>query len=352
MEAMATWEDGPEYAPRVRPESFSSAEVPPLESVPPVSAPVEAPRDRPEFRQPPAEVAPLAALVPTVADRRDPETPFDVVGSTVTSMDSAWGAAHWNASQGAPGHGPGGLPHGLGGSAPAGPLPPALVGYSAPAPAYPADAAAPAGPYPPAAQGYPGNGQPGGPPSTSWPEATPTAAAPWGSAPAWPALTAALPPVAGPPSLPGGFPPPGTPQWFGPGPAAPVQPPAPPAPVTVRTVLAAVTPGVYICLAIGGFVYQLAPIMLAVAFVLSKRITVAADQVRHLFLVVLGFLGLIALAGMMLGRIWFSDWWSLVGGWACFLCWVVLIVTAALVFRALKQGPTRPPFSGYTSNWG
>jgi len=117
-------------------------------------------------------------------------------------------------------------------------------------------------------------------------------------------------------------------------------------------VLDAATPGLVICLAVGGFIYVLAPIMLGVAFVLSRRVKVASDVIEWLFKIALGFLAFFALAGFMAGRFWFADWWAFVGGWALTLCWVVLIAVLALVYRALRAGQPRPPTSGYTSNWG
>ncbi len=116
--------------------------------------------------------------------------------------------------------------------------------------------------------------------------------------------------------------------------------------------LEAATPGLVICLAVGGLIYVLAPIMLGVAFVLSKRVKVASDVVEWLFKIAVGFLAFFALAGFVTGRFWFSDWWNFVGGWALVLCWAVLITVLALVYRGLKSGQSRPPSSGYTSNWG
>ena len=91
---MATWEDGPEYAPRERPQSFALPEAAPLETVPPPLPPTaEAPAERPHFDQPAAPVAELVTLLPAPAAVRDPQQPFDVATSSLTS-DSAWGSAH------------------------------------------------------------------------------------------------------------------------------------------------------------------------------------------------------------------------------------------------------------------
>ena len=93
---MATWEDGPEYAPLVRPAVFDQPQVAPLAMAPPVQQMASlAPKDRPRFADPPVPVAPLATLIPPVADVRDPQQPFDVASSALTT-DSGWGGVHWS----------------------------------------------------------------------------------------------------------------------------------------------------------------------------------------------------------------------------------------------------------------
>jgi hypothetical protein len=102
MTCMATWEDGPEYAPLERPADFAPAGVAPLSVAPPVQQMAAlAPKDRPAFDQPQVPVAPLTSLVPIPEETRDPQEPFAVVSSTMTS-DSAWGAVHWGAPTGPP----------------------------------------------------------------------------------------------------------------------------------------------------------------------------------------------------------------------------------------------------------
>ena len=91
---MASWEDGPEYAPLTRPDEFAQPVVAPLESAPPVPQPAAgAPTERPAFSEPAAPVAPLETLVPLRADRRDPQQAFAVVSSTLTT-GGAWGGVH------------------------------------------------------------------------------------------------------------------------------------------------------------------------------------------------------------------------------------------------------------------
>ncbi len=304
---MATWEDGPEYAPLERPDEFALPAAEPLETVPPAQQSAAlAPKDRPLFDAPHAPMAALSELVPAVADQRDPAVPFAVVSSTVTSMDSAWGAAHWSSPTGA-----------------------AVSASPALLPAAPTDRVAPQ-----AARPYGDSTNP------SW--GTPPA-------PGWPPPEASLPPVGGPAQLPGGYPPPGTPQWFGPGPTPP-QPQQPPAVLDAKAIVNAATPGLLICLAIGGLIYLFAPIMLMLALVLSNRVKVAQQQIRQAFYLALGFLGFFALAGLITGRVWFTDWWSFVGVWALVISWAMLVAVLAMVYRALKRRLPQPP--RYSSNWG
>jgi len=99
---MATWEDGPEYAPVERPNEFSIPDAAPLSVAPPYLQPAaDAPSRRPSFADPGQPVAPLAALVPAQEEPRDPGLPFEIVSSAATASESAWGAAHWSPPSGA-----------------------------------------------------------------------------------------------------------------------------------------------------------------------------------------------------------------------------------------------------------
>lgn len=83
---MATWQDGPEYAPQERPAAFVVPVAPPL--VDPTPAPDVAaapPTGEPLFTPPSASQPDLAALVPSAAPGRNPNLPFEVVTTTVTS---------------------------------------------------------------------------------------------------------------------------------------------------------------------------------------------------------------------------------------------------------------------------
>lgn len=265
---MATWEDGPEYAPLERPADFAVPPGAPLDAAP--AAPqlaAGAPRDRPLFADPPVPVAPLAALVPDVKDPRDPQLPFEVASSNMTS-NSAWGA-----------------------------LQPSL---QAPQP----DA----------------NLLGGGP-------------APF-----------AVPDIPEGPTS--GYPAPGTPDWFAP---SPYDPPQPPTPVTLKQVLNAATPGLCICLVIGGLIFVLSPIMLAIAFGLASRVSAARPAVRKAFTFAVAAVGFIAVIAALTNLTGFADWWDLVGAWALFFCWVMLAVTTGLIYRALKQQGSPPP---HRPTWG
>ena len=293
MVAMATWEDGPEYAPLVRPDQFNEPTTSPLSVAPAVEQPAAAaPKERPIFADPARPVVPLEHLVPPIEAPRDPAVPFDVVTTALTSADSAWGAAHW-ARQSSPAGGPW--------------------------PASPSDPA-------------------GGPwlASPSGQDASP-----------WPVPTEPLIPAAGPPPTANGFPAPGTAAWFTP---PPLPQPGSNAPVTAKQVLDAVTPGVYITLAIGGLVYLISPIMLAVAFALSSRMEVGAQHARRAFITALSVVGFFAVVGVLNAPASFGDWWSSVGLWSMIICWLVLLAVSLSVHSELKrraadQPPPRAPWS-------
>jgi hypothetical protein len=282
MVGMASWEDGPEYAPIARPDGFDQPSIAPLEMAQPYEQQAAlAPKERPQFTDPPGPVAPLANLIPPVEAPRDPAEPFTVVSSAMTS-DSAWGAAHW--------------------SPPTGPLVGAVAGpWSSP------------------------NGSGPGP---------------------WPVPSQPLVPVSGPAQNVSGFPVPGTAEWFAPAPYG--RQPATEE-VDARQLFAAATPGVCICLAVGGFVYLLAPIMLGVAFALSGRVKVATATVRRALLTGVIVLGVVALIGALTNNTGFADWWATVGVWALLICWLMLGAVLFIVYRGLKNPAQAVP---RRSPWG
>jgi len=280
---MATWEDGPEYAPIERPSDFQTPDAAPLTTAAPYpQAAAWAPKNRPVFDAPSSPVTPLGALVPARGeDPRDPEKPFTVVASMMTT-DSAWGAVHWAPQAGR------------------------TVGPTA------------SGNWsPPVGAPYPPPDQPIAVRSGSSPTTAP-------------------------------FPAPGTPGWFRPGPSG--QQPQQFAPVTAKSVLDAATPGLCMCLIIGGLVYVLAPIFLCISVGLAGRVKVATAEVRraHVFgLVVLAMLGVL---GSLIVGTGFSEWWGFVGQWALLICWVLLVATLITIYRRLKSEAPPPPT--YRSPWG
>ncbi|HZA05582.1 MAG TPA: hypothetical protein VE617_13540 [Propionibacteriaceae bacterium] len=281
---MASWEDGPEYAPIERPTHFADAGAPPLPVAPPaVQMAARAPKERPLFDQPPTPLAPLEALVPAPEETRDPQVPFAVVSAAMTS-DSAWGAVH---------SGPPTTP-----------------------PASSRSLAAPTGP-------------------AGMPAPLPTSPGPWPAGP-----TSAPPPDSR-------FPAPGTPAWFGPGPYG--GQPAPPGRVSAKAVWDAAMPGLCICLAVGGLVYLLAPILYAIAFGLSGRVLVARQQVRNAFVLGSVGLGLVAIVAVLTNDFGFGEWWSTVAVWSLLACWALLVTTLVLVYRALRAGEQPEP--AYRSTW-
>jgi hypothetical protein len=292
MTTMATWEDGPEYAPLERPAEFSAPTAAPLDEVPPVVAEAaSAPAERPHFTDPAAPVAPLAALVPVVADVRDPGLAFDVVSSNLTS-GSAWGSAH------------GGLP--AAGAAPAAPA-------ALPMTAYSPEARMPPPPVAP----------------QQWPSAAPV-------------------PGGYPPPAPGAFPAPGTPQWFGPGPYA--EPPPGPARVDARRVLDAATPALLVVLLAGGLFAVLSPLLVAAGFALRSRVRAGQQQVRRVLAIALGAVGFFGVVGLVRAPLDFGEWWAFVGFWSLLVCWATLVSVVLLVRGALLQGPTAPP-PPYPNPW-
>ncbi len=306
---MASWRDGPEYAPLQRPDGFEVPDLAPLDDAPQLlNFSVGAPIERPQFSPPVNAVKSLAALAPDEGEPRDPQLPFAVAASTMTATDSAWSAAHWSRPAGIPVQGSWAPPT----MAPAG-RPAAIEPGSWPS--------APAGPIPtdpimmdPAALGSPASGSfghPGRPP--------------------------------------GPFPAAGSPQWFGPGPPAP-GPGQMPADNKTRAVVEAATPVLLTVLVVSGLVYLLSPFLFCLAFSLSAKVRVAKVAIRRVFLALACFGGLMALLGLaaQLGSAW--EWYRFVGIWALILSWVALILTLVIIHRA-QQGPTRPQPPQY-SHWG
>jgi hypothetical protein len=275
MSCVATWEDGPEYAPIERPSDFQNPDAPPLKrAAPHAQMAAWAPKSRPVFDSPQKPVAALSALLPAREEPRDPEQPFDVVSTTMTS-DSAWGAVHWASPTRQPAR------------------PPAADGFTLP----------PGAPYPRPEQ----------------PLVVETGISP----------------------TPGGFPAHGTPSWWGPGPPARQQ--QSPNPVTARAVLDAATPGLCICLLIGGLVYVLSPIVLWIGVALLARVKVARDEVRRAYKFGIVALAVIGFLGTFVVDTGLADWWGFVATWGLVICWGLLVSTLVLVYRRLKSNSAPPP---------
>lgn len=277
---MATWEDGPEYAPRERPQYFADAPLPPLEQAPPPERPAEGlPAVRPRFDEPSAPVAPLATLVPTPPDERDPNRPFDVVTATLTS-ESAWGAP----------------------TQPLGHAPLAAPVPGAPWPLLETPPPSQVAPFPHAAQQGPPQALQQGP---------------------------------------HGYPEPGTPGWFSPPPTT-YGDQRQPGRLSARAVVDAATPGLCIGLALGGVIYPLAPVMVVVAVFLSMRVQVAQAAVRMTLRVAAGAVAFFAVVGLVRSVAAGDPWWGFVSSWSVAICWVSLVVVLLVVRQALKR-PSAPP---------
>ena len=257
---MATWEDGPEYAPLEPPTEFTVPDAPPLSEAPPVERVPDVPGARPQFGDPAEPVAPLGTLIPEegIAER-DPADPFDVDSDTMSqggSTGSAWGAAHWRPPAGAP--------------------------------------ARPQPDQPMALQ-------------------------------------------SGPAQQHANLPAPGTPGWFGPGPAAttPTQRP--------DTVWKAVPTSVLILLGVS-VLWFCAPFTYLAAFILSSRLQYARKKVLTAFGVVFGAAVLIATAGTLLNYGGLGEWYRSLSTWSLLGSIVMFILVLVLVNNDLRPRPGPPPY--------
>lgn len=315
MERMATWEDGPEFAPVERPDGFATPRVEPLEAPPQPPHPSDgAPPQRPGFAGPTEPAPPLASIVPAVENPRDPTQAFDVATMTMTA-ESAWGAVHSApVGMGAP-TAVTETPHAFDPTAPivstnVSTLP-GSVNFPPPSP----DSLA--SPMPPGPLGPPG------PPAPPGPAGLPVPSAP-GQAP---------------------YPAPGTPAWFGPTAPAPRQPVAPPGRVPASLVMEAVTPGVLFPLLIGGFIFYVAPVMLVIAGLFSRRVSVRSRYVRTTFAITGGFVALVALVSLFGEGLTFETWWRNLATASVLMCWASLLAVVVIVQTGLTRGerPVRRP---------
>ncbi|MBA8794685.1 hypothetical protein FHX74_002304 [Friedmanniella endophytica] len=306
---MASWQDGPEYAPLERPSAFDPSGLAPLDQAPPFVQPAaNAPAERPRFDGPGVALAPLAALVPAEeGPRRDPHEPFAVASSTLTETTSAWSAARGTAGS-------------LGG---------APTAASAPGQA----GAVQAGPVQatPVQAGWgPPTGDPvTAPPTTGWPP------------PDQPlVLTSAAPPSQN------GFAAPGSNAWFG---APPLQQPAPwgPRRVTAGEVWRAVTPGVWVTLGLGilfGLLTSITPLAYAIAWVLATRIRVARKHILRSFTIGLGVIILLWLISLALSSGYLTGF-EILSRCTLAVCLGQLVSLPTLAYLGLRRGeqPAPPP---------
>lgn len=318
MGTMASWTDGPEYAPLARPEVFVAPDAAPLPTEPPPPASPSEPdlRPTPGFTADAAGVA-LASLAPPAPPKRDPREPFDVASTPVTS----W--APPTSFDAAP---PDGVPPG---AVPPSALPPGVVPPGVLPPGAPVD-----GPPP---------GLPHAPTPSAWGAAHASTTGPHPGAvrtPHQPFPAAAPQPTQ---HLPG---PSST--WLPPHAPAPWEPPpGPPAlrPVTLADMARAVTPGVLICLVVGGLVPVLALPLYVVASVLAQRIDHRRERIARAFSI---GVFLILAAGLVSTLLAYGSWdpfrwYDAILGWAGLACWVMVAFTLLTVGDALRRGERPDP---------
>ena len=315
---MATWEDGPQYAPDERPSAFRAPDTAPLDAAPPVPAPSAGlPADPPSgYDVPQTPGRALRDLAPQRVDVRDPQQPFSVASAAMTS--SAWGAAHSAGSVAAIATAPM-QPIVVSGTG-AGPMgTPAAVGGSV---ASPASAAAPGPAAAPASV------------ATIDPSAFPPPAA--GSLP----VGTFAPPPPGAAPVHGHFPAPGTPQWFGPG-QAPAQPRIE---ASLANDLRAATYGLLITLLVGGLIPFVAPATLGVAAWLAGRVRFRRDLVRKVFLGAVALVMVALLVPLLSGSVDAEEMWNTAGFVACLASWVVAAFTLLQQHAGIEAGeqPAEP----------
>ena len=324
---MATWEDGPEYAPRERPAGFAAPEIAALDVAPPrqeLSA--GAPVQRPVFEQR-HQVSPLTEHRPETGPQRDPQQAFEIASSVMTdSSASAWGAAHSGftaTSQPDPGWAPpSGAPAGTPPAGPSGALPAA----------------------PGVLQGVPHPGEVAGPPTHDPHQAF--------------HLTGGQrqgldfpPPEGAPAGQPGpeqlaDYPAPGSPQWFGPGQQPQPQQRRP----SVGGVLEGVTFPTAVALLIGGLCVMvdlfgwLSPLAFLTAFLTSGRIGYRRTWVRYLFLAGTAALVVTLVVGVLSSLDDLLVAYDLLSQLSAVVCWLVLIALIVLVAKAQSRGeqPQQP----------
>ncbi len=286
---MATWEDGPEFAPRYRPAAFTAPRVSELPKPQPVVSPADgAPVNRPaDFTQPTAPAPALANLIPKPSAPRDPKVPFGIETMTLTRDSSAWGAAHSSVLQpaglaGGPGFDPtspivaGGKQRGT--AAAFAPPAPETQPSSFPAPAG-TQAVTPAGAFAPPAGQVAAQGQP-----------TASQSGPW------------------------------------------------------QRVWAGLTPAFAVTLAVGCVLPFVSLITYIAAFALSFRVRQGQPGVRITMGVGLGIITAIAFVGILLNGDDFAGWWMFVGQFSLLTSLLTMMICVLVMYRSVNRPTTGGPF--------
>lgn len=303
---MATWEDGPEYAPVDRPDEFAAPETAPLDDAPPPEKAPEQPASRPEAYQS-EQQRPLDTFAPDPGEQRDPNEPFDVAASTMTDEHAtAWNAAHWTP----PPDGPWGPPVGAG---VAGPAPSAGHDPSRPFQVSGSQIQPPAWSDPQQPMPQPSGGQP-------------FQQSPQQSMQQWPA--------------------PGTPQWFGPG---QTEQPWVQQPDTGGQFAQALLRGVgiptIICLLLG-LVQPLAPLTLVLACISALRMpgTLCRQTLSICYYICFGIIVFLAAYAAVSGM----GLWDVASLTACWLSIIMLVISTLVVANVLRTGRDETP----NNTWG
>lgn len=282
---MATWKDGPEYAPLAPPASFDAPEIAPLAQPEPAPNPAAGqPLVPPPAWGTDPDLVPLAALAPAEAERRDPAQPFAVVSAAVAPAGSSPASAAVGTFPGRPSFDP---------------RAPFHVGADAPR----MDAG----------------------PDGARPTLAPTTAAGSFAPPSGPPVVAAFPQF-------------GSTGWF-----APYRPPAAAiaSRLTWRSWWAAITPlvvVVFVATLVASFWWPLAPVGFLVGYAASFLIRHRISQVRLLGAGLLAVLCFVAFGSMIRPDATTDSVWSTLNAaaWGCTL--VALAADAWWVTHALRRG--------------
>ncbi len=283
---MATWQDGPEYAPRERPQAFVEPPAAPLDvPEPPADLSAGAPAELPAFDSPEEPVPDLATLIPAAAvPGRDPRLAFEVVTTMMAppsplATPTAWASAH-------------------------------------------------------------SGGRPGAPGEPAWSPQQPLSAH---STPFTGSIAQQRSIQPGAQVNPSQFPAPGTPQWFAP--PDPDERYQSPPQVGVGAVWRAVTPGVVITLGLGILLNPLSILLLGIAAGLATRIQYRRRQVRVSFAVAGGLVGVAWLWNLLANDFYFDWAWEGASGVAQVACAGLILALGLIVALALTRGEkpeTRP----------